>query len=363
MISNQAINNFGRVQDTGKNSMVLLIGPEEISKIELKPLEVIAAVEDAYRQEGYGLAEETPRLEIKISGKDLPHISPGTTSVGHGMAYLKDSKVFVTSYAYHFDFHKYINQIIDPESGKTLAVIKRTRDAFGSRSNKIDTGMLRTGAAAAIGVKYMANETFETVGIIGTGRIGKGSLACLDSIFDFEEIYTHSGRRRDEEFTAFMKDHVSAEIIPQDSIREVVEKSEVIITGTYSQIPIVKGEWLKPGTHISGMGADGPKKSELDTEVFRRASKIIIDSQKCLSIGELRDALEKGVINERDIQGQIGQVVAGKKKGRENKSEITVFESDGTHIQSASVVNLLYRKAVEAGLGIEKEYSDFFVNP
>ena len=357
------MSNSGRVQDTGKDSMVLLIGPEDISKIEIKPIEVIEAVEDAYRQEGYGLAEETPRLEIKIMGRDLPHISPGTTSIGHGMAYLKESRVFVTSYAYHFDFHKYINQIINPETGKTLAVIKRTRGAFGSRSKSIDTGMLRTGAAAAIGAKYMANETIEKVGIIGTGRIGKGSLACLDSVFNFDRVFTHSGRRRDEEFTAFMKNHVSADIIPQDSVRSVVKKSDLIVTGTYSNNPIVKGEWLKPGTHISGMGADGPKKSELDSEVFRRASRIIIDSRKCFSIGELRKALDSGAITENNIHGKIGQVVAGKVIGRDCESDITVFESDGTHIQSASVVNLIYKKALEAGVGTEIESSDFFINP
>ena len=115
--------------------MVLLIDPSDIAQIELTPLEVITAVESAYRQDGIGMAEETPRLEIKIKGKELPHIAPGTTSVGHGMAYLEESNVFITSYSYHFDFHKYINQILDPETGKTLAVVKRVRGAFGTKPN------------------------------------------------------------------------------------------------------------------------------------------------------------------------------------------------------------------------------------
>jgi len=155
------------VQGTWRDEMVLLIDSADIAQIDLKPIEVIKAVESAYRQDGLGLAEETPRLEIKIKGKDLPHIAPGTTSVGHGMAYLEESKVFITSYAYHFDFHKYINEIIDPETGQTLAIIKRTRGAFGTEPGAIDSGMLRTGAAAAIGAKYMANKNVEAVGIIG----------------------------------------------------------------------------------------------------------------------------------------------------------------------------------------------------
>jgi ornithine cyclodeaminase/alanine dehydrogenase-like protein (mu-crystallin family) len=344
--------------------MVLLIDSSDIAKIALKPIEVIEAVESAYLQDGLGLAEETPRLEIKIAGKDLPHISPGTTSVGQGMVYLEESKVFITSYAYHFDFHKYINEIIDPETGQTLAIIKRTRGAFGTKPNSIDSGMLRTGAAAAIGAKFMANKEIEAVGIIGTGRIGRGSLACINEVLSFDQVYTHSGRKRDDSFTKDMNQLVDSDIIALDSVKEVVSRSDVIITGTYSTKPIIKGKWMKKGTHISGMGADGPKKFEMDTEVFRQAKRIIIDSQKCLSIGELAFALERGVITERNIQGKIGQVLSGKITGRDSETDITIFESDGTHIQSGAVVNLIYEKTKKLGLGKEaKNISDFFINP
>ena len=78
--------------------MVLLIDQSDIAQIELTPREVIDVVESAYRQDGKDLAEETPRLEIQIKGKHLPHIAPGTTSVGQGMAYLEESKVFIISY-------------------------------------------------------------------------------------------------------------------------------------------------------------------------------------------------------------------------------------------------------------------------
>lgn len=343
--------------------MVLLIDPTDIAQIKLTPRDVIEAVESAYRQDGLGKAEETPRFEIKIKGKHLPHIAPGTTSVGQGMAYLEESKVFIISHAFHFDFHKYINQILDPETGETKAIIKRTRGAFGTKPGEIDSGMLRTGAAAAIGAKYMANKDIEAVGIIGTGRIGRGSLACLEAAINFDKAYTHSGRKKDESFTEFMSRHTDAEIIALDNVREVVEKSNVIVTGTYADKAIVKGKWVKEGTHISGMGADGPKKTEMDPETFRRASRIVIDSEKCLSIGELAAALDSGAINRDSIQGRIGHVIAGKITGRDSSQDITIFESDGTHIQSGAVVNLIYEKVKEKGLGKEVDASDFFINP
>jgi ornithine cyclodeaminase/alanine dehydrogenase-like protein (mu-crystallin family) len=344
--------------------MVLLIAPSDIAQIELTPLEVITAVESAYQQNGLGMAEETPRLEIKIKGKDLPHIAPGTTSVGHGMAYLEESNVFITSYSYHFDFHKYINQILDPETGKTLAVVKRVRGALGTKPDSLDSGMFRTGAAAAIGAKYMANKDVETVGIIGTGRIGRGSLACLNEVLKFDTVCTHSGRKKDDLFTDIMNKYVDTEIIALDTVEDVVKRSDVLVTGTYAEKPIVRGKWLKEGAHISGMGADGPKKAELDTDVFKLASKIVVDSEKCLTIGEMLAALDSRAISLSDINGKIGDVVSGKLSGRDATNDITVFESDGTHIQSGAVVNLIYEKVKKKGLGREVEkVSDFFINP
>ena len=316
--------------------MVLLIDQSDIAQIELTPREVIDVVESAYRQDGKDLAEETPRLEIQIKGKHLPHIAPGTTSVGQGMAYLEESKVFIISYTFHFDFHKYISHILDPETGQTLAIIKR---------------------------RARANKDIEAVGIIGTGRIGRGSLACLAEDLKFDKVYTHSGRKRDDSFREIMSEYVDAEIIALDSVKDVMERSKVLVTGTYAQEPVVKGRWLQKGTHISGMGADGPMKAEMDTEVFRRASRIVVDSNKCFSIGEIAKSLETRAITLNDIQGRIGHVVAGKITGRDSLEDITIFESDGTHIQSGAVVHLIYEKVKKMGLGKEVNASDFFVNP
>ncbi len=343
--------------------MVLLIEESDIAQIELTPSEVIDAVESAYRQDGLGQAEETPRLEIKIKGKHLPHIAPGTTSVGQGMALLEGSGIFIVSHAYHFDFHKYISQILDPETGETLAVIKRSRGALGSKPRKIDSGSLRTGAAAAIGAKYMGKATVEAVGVIGTGRIGRASLACIAEVRDFDVVYSHSGRKRDDEFAKVMGEIIGVDVVACESPEDVVRSSDILVTATYAQEPVLRGEWLKEGAHVSGMGADGPMKAEMDVEVFRRARKVVVDSEKCFSIGEIAHSLNAGVLDREGIW-RIGDVVAGLKPGREDDSEITVFESDGTHIQSAAVVHLIYRKALELGLGTEtSKISSFFVNP
>jgi len=344
--------------------MVLLISDEDIAKIRVTPEEVIEAVESVYSQDGRGLAYDTPRQEARIKGKNLPHIAPGTTSVGQGMAYLEETGVVVLSHTFHFDWHKYWNHLVDPEDGSIIAIIKRGRTPFGQKTRGINTGTLRTGAAAAVGAKHLAREDIEAVGVIGTGRIGRASLLCLSKVRDFDRVYAHSGRRRDEVFASEMGRMLGVDVIAADKPEHVVSESDILITATYATEPIVKGEWLRKGIHISGMGADGPMKAELDAEAIRRIDKILIDGEKCLKIKEIADPIERGIIGPDDIYGRIGEVVAGVKPGRERDSEITFFESDGTHMQSAGVAYLIYEKVKEAGLGVETgDLSSFFLNP
>jgi alanine dehydrogenase len=340
--------------------MVLLVDDSDIAKLDISPEEVIEAVEGCYRQDGLGFAQDTPRMEIKVKGRHLPHIAPGTTSIGMGMAYLDESELLVMAETYHFEFHKYISHVLDPETGRTVAVIKRGRAPFGQRAKTVDTGMLRTGAAAAIGAKYLAKKRVDAVGVIGTGRIGVGSLLCVSKVREFDAVYAHSGRRKDAEYAERMTKMIGVDVEALDSAEEVVKRCDLLITGTYAKEPMVKGEWLNEGTHISGMGADGPMKAEIDPHAFERAARIYIDSPKCFSIGEMARAIEDGYISRESIAGKIGEVVAGVKPGRESDDEITIFESDGTHMQSASVVGLIYRKAIEAELGREAPHVDTF---
>ena len=344
--------------------MVLFIGDEDVKKTSITPEEVIGAVEDAYRQDGKGLAQDTPRREVRLKGKDLPHIAPGTESIGQGLTFLEESRVVVVSHSYHFSWHRYLTQIIDADTGKTLAIILREGVPFGKKQNEITTGDLRTGAAAAIGAKFLARKKIDSVGLIGTGKIGRASLLCLSKVREFEKVYVHSGRKMDQEFAKEMSKLLGKDVVSSDTVKEVVSRADTLITATYSTVPIVMGEWVKEGTHISGIGSDDPLKAELDSNTLKKANKIVIDGEKCLTIGELANPLKLGILKPSDIYFKIGEIVAGVKRGRDNDNEISVFISDGTNLQSASVSLLIYKKVKETGLGIETEkLYPYFFNP
>ena len=345
--------------------MVLLIRAEDIWKANITPEEAIEAVEDAYRQDGKGHAQDTSRAEVVTKGKGLPHIAPGTHSIGQTLAYLEESKVVVLSNRFSYLSHKSITHLIEPRDGKTLAIISTGDLSQKAQSqehrSKFD---LRTGSAAAIGAKYLARKNIDTVGSIGAGRIGQSSLLCLSKVREFNKVYVYDHNiKQSEEFATKMGGILGIDIIATDKPEEVVRNSDVLITATPSTEPIVKGEWIREGTHISAIGADCPLKAELDVVTFKRADKIVIDSEKCLTIGELANAIKQEVLRPEDIYGKIGEVVAGVKPGREDNSEITIFESDGTNIQTASIQYLIYQKVKEKGLGLEiSKLPSYFIN-
>jgi len=138
-----------------------------------------------------------------------------------------------------------------------------------------------------------------------------------------------------------------------DSARSAVMDADIVVTTTPSRKPIVMSDWIGDGVHFNCMGADAPGKQELDPEILRRASKIVVDDlEQAIHGGEVNVPIRSGIIRREDIYGELGEIVAGFKKGRESHDELTVFASTGLAIQDAVTANLAYRKALERGLGV-----------
>ena len=108
-----------------------------------------------------------------------------------------------------------------------------------------------------------------------------------------------------------------------------------------------------PGTHINAIGADACDKEELEPEILKEA-KIVVDCwEQASHSGEINVPLAKGIISQKDIYGSLGEIVSGKKKGRENEKEITIFDSTGLAIQDLYTANLIYQSAKRRKVGRE----------
>ncbi|MFQ6119775.1 MAG: ornithine cyclodeaminase family protein, partial [Methanosarcinales archaeon] len=143
---------------------------------------------------------------------------------------------------------------------------------------------------------------------------------------------------------------VGCDIIPKESVESVC-KCDILVTTTPVRSPIVKKEWISEGVHINAIGADAKGKQELDSNILKRAKIVVDDLAQASHSGEINVPLSNGIISLQDIYGELGEIIAGIKRGREEDNEITIFDSTGLAVQDVATANLIYKKAIEIDLG------------
>lgn len=237
-------------------------------------------------------------------------------------------------------------QIFDGKSGALLCVMDAS----------LITGY-RTGAAGAISSKYLARQDASAVGIIGAGSQSRMQLRALCKVRKMKAVYVWSMSESEMElFKKEMESELDIPISICSSPRQAVENADIIITVTPSKSPMVKAEWVRSGTHIVAVGADMAGKQELDSEIFQKA-KIVNDSiLQCVERGETQNPIREGIITQQGVYGEIGEIITGKKPGRENESEITLFDTTGRAIQDNFTAVKLFELAVKKKLGTYFEF-------
>jgi len=336
--------------------LTLLISEEDVKKL-LTFDEAIEAVEDAYRQYGMGLVginslrngnHIPPRCEVRIEGKNLPHLSPQIRNISQSSAYLEGTGMAFLYWSFHLgDRRGYISYLIDAKNGEILAIIK------ANATVRAHLGWMRVGADGAVGARYLSRKDSKTAGVIGTGRVGSAQLQFLTRVRHIEKAFTYSGRRKDEVYAREMSNRLGIDVLACSGAEEVVRNADILITATHATTPIVKGEWINEGVHISAFGADCPLKAELDTSTLKKADKIVIDYELALDTKEIRALIEQGILRDKNIYGNIGEVVAGIKPGRENPSEITIYKNTGMTFPYVAINAIIYKKAKKMGLGTD----------
>lgn len=234
----------------------------------------------------------------------------------------------------------------DPKTGVPLALMDGTWITA-----------LRTGAASAVATKYLAKKEAKTLGVVGAGFQAITQIAAISKVRKLKEILVYDIKKEAVERLAkiLAKEKIK---IKNGELKEVCQK-EILVTATPAREPIVKKEWILPGTHINAIGADAKGKEELDPEILKNA-KIVVDCwEQASHSGEINVPLREGLITKEMIYGELGEIVTGKKTGRENENEITIFDSTGLAIQDLYTANLVYNLAKKRRLG--KKLKLFYV--
>ncbi|MEX2355681.1 MAG: ornithine cyclodeaminase family protein [Thermaerobacterales bacterium] len=324
---------------------VLLLGSAELKQC-LELGQVIEAVSEAYADDYRGESVLPPVVhltvdehegEIDVKTGYLPRLGVVAVKVAAGF--------FRNEAEFGLPSGSGTIVLLDASSGYPLAVLE------GDYITQI-----RTGAAGAIGARHLARRDSSVAFVLGAGAQGQIQTMGLAQVLpNLKEIRVYD--QLPEKAQAF-KETISAQtgldVIPVASIESGVRTADVVVTATPSRAPQIQREWLKAGTHINAIGADGPGKQELDPTIFRDAGKVVPDSWRQAShLGECQHGVAAGYLaaDGSTIHAEIGQIVAGHRSGRDHDGELTVFDSTGMGVQDVAAAGLAYRSAIELGLG------------
>ena len=210
---------------------------------------------------------------------------------------------------------------------------------------------LRTGAAGAVAVKYLARKNAETLGVVGAGQQALFQIAAICKVRKIKEIFVFDINQKNIENLSKQLRKIKIKI--KKAEMKQVAKQDILVTVTPSKKPIIKKEWILPGTHINAIGADAEGKEELDPVILKQG-KIVIDNwEQASHSGEINVPLSRGIIERKDIYSSLGEIVSSKKLGRKNNKEITIFDSTGLAIQDLFTANLVYKRAKNKKIGKE----------
>lgn len=196
---------------------------------------------------------------------------------------------------------------------------------------------MRTALAGRIAARLLAPREVHAIGILGTGMQARMQLEQLLPVTACRKVIVW-GRSEAalESYSAFAC-ALGFDVHTTTEPRRVAEGANLIVCTTPSRAALLDNEWIRPGTHITAVGADAPGKQELDPLLVARADRIIVDSiVQCRQYGEVSHALKAGLIEEAQL-GEIGALLDGRIAGRTSDDEITLVDLTGVAVQDAQI--------------------------
>jgi len=326
---------------------LVLTGAEVMQVLDLDL--ALEAVRAAFLAHGEGRVNMPPKSELPVG--------LGSMKAMYGELFLPDGHVCGIKWNANFPenprrgYPTIMGKLLlnDPDTGLEMADMDAT-----AITN------FRTGAAGALAAQLLARAGATRLGVVGAGAQAGTQIAGilkvrpLASVTIFSRTAAHARALAEEVASRYGIEATAAETPAQ-----AVEGQDIVVTVTPSRAPMVRREWVSPGTHLNAFGADGPGKQELDPAILRDARLVVDDLAQARQIGEINVPLARGEITLGHIYGTLGEMVAGKKPGRTSDQEITVFDATGLAIQDLSLGLLIYHRALEQGLGEAKNFTCF----
>jgi ornithine cyclodeaminase/alanine dehydrogenase-like protein (mu-crystallin family) len=295
----------------------------------LEPIDAVEAIEECFRRMAAGAVSIAPRRRLPLDEGRLADMAASDLELGYAGA-----KV----YAGFRDGTAFVVALFASDRPELVAVIEADQ-----------LGRLRTGAASAVAAKHLAREGATSLGVIGCGDQAETQVSCIRAALPAVDRVV-AFCRTERNLKAFCK-RVGAE--PGESHRDSADQ-DIVVTITTSRDPVLRGEWLRPGTLVCAAGANNGTSRELDNVVLQRASFVCCDwlEQARIESADLIEPIETGVLDWLEVH-ELHEVVSGELSGRQSPEDIAVFKSNGIAAWDVAVAVAAVERARERGVGTE----------
>ena len=211
-------------------------------------------------------------------------------------------------------------------------------------------GQIRTGAASAVASEKMARPEGKRVALIGTGRQARTQALALHAIGMLSDLAVSArDRGKLEAFCTALAKELNVPVRAAKSGEDACASADIVIAATNAAMPVVMKPWLKPGTHVNGMGANAANRRELDPEIVLAASLLVTDDipQAKTEAGEFIDLVKANKLDWSAIK-PLHEIVTSP-PARRDASALTVFKSLGVGLEDVAVASVIYDRAMASG--------------
>ena len=323
--------------------VTFLNGPD-IAELDLTDQEILHAIETSLAAQGRGEAVIEPRMHLKPNPDVHGHFNVLRGALGGeiGLAGVKVVSDFVYNYEQGLPSEMAVLTLFDPATGMPRAIL----DA----SHITD---MRTGAMTAIGAKYLARKGSKVLGHIGARGSAYWNVRLLNHLFDFDEIRVHSRRKESQDaFAARLSADLGKPVRAMDDWRSTVEGADIVVEASrlLEPSPLLKTEWIKPGALVVPYGT----MSAVELNLTDMMSKLVVDDWGQVGAGPygaLRAHVNAGKLTRETLHAEMGQIVAGRRPGRENETETILFWHRGLSLSDIALGFAMIRKGEQLGIG------------
>jgi ornithine cyclodeaminase/alanine dehydrogenase-like protein (mu-crystallin family) len=298
--------------------------------------DLIEPVSRAFAETSAGLADNGLIVMFPAERSELGDVYVKTGTLrGHDVYIVKVSPWFSSNVERGEPQGGFV-AVFDCNTGQTLAML----------NDEHYLSDIRTAAAGAVAARMLAPSYVRTAAVLGAGVQAYWQPLALHRERPFETllIWARDGHKAEDLKARLSEKLPDVEIRCSSDIENTVRSADVLITATLARDPIVRGEWLRKGMHITAVGADDATKCELDATALHRARVFVDTRETAEANGDVHRAIRAGGYSIEELSGELGEVISGQNPGRTSDDDITIAKFVGIGAQDLVAAEMTLAK-------------------